>query len=44
MGTTFNYTNNDETSYFDIDLNLNSAKYAKLNYGLRGKILNAKNS
>ena len=40
MGTTFNYTNNDETSYFDIDLNLNSAKYAKLNYGLRGKILN----
>ena len=42
MGTTFNYTNNDETSYFDIDLNLNSAKYAKLNYGLRGKILKAK--
>lgn len=42
MGTTFNYTNNDETSYFDIDLNLNSARYAKLNYGLRGKILNAK--
>lgn len=42
MGTTFNYTNNDETSYFDIDLNLNSAKYAKLNYGLRGKILNTK--
>ena len=42
MGTTFNYTNNDETSYFDIDLNLNSAKYTKLNYNLRGKILNAK--
>ena len=42
MGTTFYYTNNDKTSYFDIDLNLNSAKYAKLNYGLRGKILNAK--
>lgn len=42
MGTTFNYTNNDETSYFDIDVNLNSTKYAKLNYGLRGKILNAK--
>lgn len=42
MGTTFNYTNNDETSYFDIDVNLNSARYAKLNYGLRGKILNAK--
>lgn len=42
MGTTFNYTNNDETSYFDIDLNLNSAKYAKLNYNLRGKILNVK--
>lgn len=41
MGTTFNHTNNDETSYFDIDLNLNSAKYAKLNYNLRGKILNA---
>lgn len=42
MGTTFNYTNNDETSYFDIDLNLNSTKSAKLNYNLRGKILNAK--
>ena len=42
MGTTFNYTNNDETSYFDIDVNLSAAKYAKLNYGLRGTILNAK--
>lgn len=40
MGTTFNYTNSDETSYFDIDVNLNLAKYAKLNYNLRGKILN----
>lgn len=40
MGTTFNYTNNEEISYFDIDVNLNSAKYVKLNYNLRGKILN----
>lgn len=44
MGTTFNYTTNDETSYFDIDVNLNATKYAKLNYGLRGKILNAKHA